>query len=432
MASLSLQIPTGYGSKTGTITYDETPDSPQESMGGNVFRSRRTFIVPWSKRWLFSAGMVGWPFLRLQSGSSSSYWVSRVTPQGYSATDFDPNGTAFLYATSIENIQGQGKITGYDSDSVAQFQKAKISIGYESLSYRVRSDMEILTNAVLLDQEIEDADYSDTGLGVFAGGAGVDEASLIRYITRFRQPTAEYLTLPLGALKWVQQNPTPTPAGSIGKIIAAQELHYTWHQVPNVPEAAKKSIGSLNNTWFDGYPRGTLLFVAVELKPYRWFFNQRVWDITYKFKFFSPVPSNSAEKVGGLSIYAQDSSNGLWYDTRRDGDVAPGVPVGEYLGHNHFLRTNFSDTSGPSILRIFTSSGSSTSFTNAPAYQMMTNDGKRPYNNTSTTNISSALLQTGAQGTTTINLQPNSGVTLYPYSNFSDLFRPDPPVTPAE
>lgn len=421
-------VPYGFAvPANGTLlTYDEAPDSPQESMSGQVFRSRRSFFMPWSQRWTFAAWMVGYP--ALQQDYLGNWWVSRNVPQGYSALDFTGTNTPFLYASSIESIQGVGKITGYDAESTAQYSTARVTVGFETLSHRVFSDGDIFSTAGQLAAALGLDSTSDTNLGVFAQGGvvgGIDEASLVRYVTRFRQPTAEYITLPFGALKWCEPNPVLTPPGSISKIVAAVELQYVWHQVPNIPLAAKQAIGTVNDQSFDGYPRGTLLLTSIDLKPYRWFFNSRVWDITYKFKFFSPV-GNPDDKLLGVSQQVLDVPRNVWVDIRRD---ATGTPLVEYLGHNHFLRMNFSDPNGPSAVPAAGGVGPP-SFLNMPTYQMISHNGNRPDGNSNSITIAGVTTRGSNAGQSNgISL---GGKTVYAYTNFSNLFRPTAPLSPPE
>lgn len=411
MAPLTLTVPSGYGVPGATVLYNEAPSSPVEGVAsGSGCTATRTFVVPWSQRWQFVAGMVGWTYLKR---TSDTWWNARVTPQSYALRDLDPSEAQTLYAMGVESMKGEGKVIGYDSLGTAQYLKARVNIAYRSPTYRIYSDDFLLGGGLNSPDPIT----GNTRAPLLHEGGGVDESYLVRYVTKYRRPTAEYLTLPYGALKWVQQNPIQTPTGSILRIVSSMELKYTWHRVCNVPDTTQRTIGHLNNSQFDGCPRGTLLLTAVETTPYRWFFNQRLWDITYTFKFFSPIGSSQEIKNGG-PIQVQNPSTGLWYDLRPD---SKNIPVREYLGHNHYLRVNPGDPNGPGVVN--------GGYNLAPTYQMLTSDGVAPYGNFDPPPQGVTFQRPGVYNS---NNFIGLGETIYRYTNFQDLFTSSRPVTPSE
>ena len=389
--SITFTPPPGSTANGAIIAYDETPDSPQEMMQANSFRSKRTFIVPWINRWQFAAVMLGYPVINRSQNFAVDglYALNRLTPQYYSPIDLDPLATPWLFATSLDGIQGEGKIISYDIQGVAQYSKARISIGFEALTYRVLSDDDMINAGNVLPHTV----------------GSPDESYMARYITKFRQPTAEYLQLPFGALKWVQPKPlTNVPGGTVGTIQAAQEVSYTWHQVPNVPSSVKTQIGTVNSSAFDNkqYLRGQLLLTNVEVRPYRWFFNQRLFDITYKFRFFAP--SGGGPTLDIVSQQRQEDANGL--------------TLLEPYGNNHFL--HYRDIGKNNV--------DNNTVLLPPQYDMLSNDGLGP----PAAFVDFSTSPGYNSGTTSSSAAPISGRTVYTYSDFENLFRPGPNATPPE
>lgn len=269
----------------GAVPFSERPGSPNETFSGDTFRATRTFDVPWYARWAFIRYLIG--SAKLQGGA-----ISREIPDQYYAY-FGGNAQAgntpkaFMVATSLQGIEclGQQRETIANLGpgtklSYCMYDVARITIGYESVTYNILSDGEI-------------------------GLAKYNEAELKRFVSVFRQPSAEFLTLPFGAFKWVELDDKGKlkldakgePAGirvtgSNGKIVSASEIILVHHRVPGVPQAIKTHIGSVNlHDWPEiGALKGQLLLTNVEIKPYRWLDTLRLFDITFKFKFFDPDP----------------------------------------------------------------------------------------------------------------------------------------------
>lgn len=275
------------------ITYYERPGSPKESYAGDTFKATRIFDVPYNLRWAFIKLMLGSAKL-----SSDNKKILRSLPDQYyvwfDGDKLAPKGTAktFMVANALEGIECLGQQKSWQSGGsgskldVAFYDVARISIGYESVTYFVKTDAEVPS-----------------------------EHTLARYCTTFRQPSAEFLTLPFGAFKWVELmaddkaikydysvNP-PQPAGvrvtgSNGKILAASEVILIHHRVPSIPKAIKTHIGCVNKyDWpqLNAF-KGQLLLTNVELKPFKWLEEQRLYDITFKMKFLDPDPD--AVKTG--------------------------------------------------------------------------------------------------------------------------------------
>jgi len=274
------------------ITYYERPGSPKESYAGDTFKASRIFDVPYTLRWAFIKLMLGSAKL-----SNDNKTILRSLPDQYyvwfDGTALGMSGLAktFMVANALEGIECLGQQKSWASGGsgslldVAFYDVARITIGYESVTYFVKGDSEVST-----------------------------EYSLKRYVTTFRQPSAEFLTLPFGAFKWVEMNADdktvkydysvnpPQPAGvrvtgSNGKILAASEIILIHHRVPSIPKAIKTHIGCVNKyDWPEMNAfKGQLLLTNVELKPFKWLEEQRLYDITFKMKFLDPDPQAAIE-----------------------------------------------------------------------------------------------------------------------------------------
>lgn len=265
----------------GTVDYDEVPEgSPSYTLANGTSRVDRTFRVAWNKRELFCKGMIGFPRIaNTAPGTAENFaYVSRVLPQAFPGFR-DPTGSEeWLYATAISRLVGVGPTGGYDAEGVADYRFAMITVQYESLTYKLLTDDELQASNATTDYP--------------------DESYMLRFITRVTKPSAEYITLPRGVMYWYLPK---EPGGTMPKvdfanarIVPSMEVVYTWHQVPFVPPAVRTHIGSVNSTDFGdrerNYRPGTLLLLAVELKPYRTAVGAFVHDITYRMKYFEPEP----------------------------------------------------------------------------------------------------------------------------------------------
>lgn len=324
------------------IDYNERPGSPQESFSGDVFRAKRVFDVPWDLRWPFIKYMVGDAWLTGWGGAKSGTWIKRSLPHKYYAKGAGKISRPFMIATALESVEGLGQ---QNTSLAADFELyntgymiARVTIAYESVTYNVVSDRE----------------------------AGETEYSLKRFITVFRQPTAEFLTLPQGAYKWVEMDPNRVGSvlfdkaelargrkvpcgvrvvGSNGKIVAAQEIVIVHHRVPGVPRAVNTHIGCVNLYNWDSLrvKQGQLLLANIEIKPYKWLTGKRLFDLTFKFKFLDPDPVNSLKFAN------------------------------EPRGHNWFLQYFPVDTTALDISSV------DSLLAGKPEYKLITHNGYPPY-----------------------------------------------------
>lgn len=365
-------------SRTEEVTYYERPGSPQESYTGDVFRARRIFDVPYPQRWVFIKYILGTATIE---GTPTDNKIKREKPDQYYiyyGSNGGPNAGAaksFMVATGLESIECLGQQILYESLGsgsklqTSYYDIARITINYESVTYRV-----------------EPLNGSQS--------VSVDEYDLSQFTTVFKQPTAEFLSLPFGAYKWVEFDKNGKPmldsktkepvgilvAGAQGKIISASEIVIIHHKVPGIPAAIKTHIGSVNNAAWPalGAEKGQLLLTNVELKPYRWLEDQRLYDITFKMKYFNPEPDK----------------------------VQVNQPITEPRGHNWFLQhfpvskdTNLKLPGA--VAKVLAGSQS---------YKLITHNGFPPIEHYDTVKD---VLPAGAV----------PGNTVYKYKDFSELFK---------
>lgn len=298
----------------GLVSYFERPGSPEESYTAGVGKVRRVFDTAWNDRWTFIQGLLGWS--QILEGNLGKKYIQRVPPQPYKdirrvfPNDEDEVSPEqyWLFPTQLESVQGIGP-RGKQSNDIFFYEKARITVTYESLTYTPYSD-EYTRNKGWLDQNGNPSDL------FIARPGSVPYAYPFRYISRSYQPTAEYLTLPYGQLLWADDG-SPAATGA-GKIIPTMEVHYTWHMVPsslnNVSNQVThifNHVGKVNKYEFDNCPPGTLLLTAVESKPYRLIGGGYLNDLTFKMKYFNAtnimgVPENKGHnhflKFSQLSI----------------------------------------------------------------------------------------------------------------------------------
>jgi hypothetical protein len=233
------------------VKFKERPGSPDESYSNGQAVIRRTFDVAWSDRWKFITSMIGFPINLVTP-------LQRETPPSYPVETF--NGSNWLFPVALDKCEGVGP--PFSDGDIARYQFARVTIRYESLTYKVA----------------EDEASGDEG------GSGVPS----RFVTKTSQPSAEYLTLPQGGFKWENSNVPVT--GGRGQIVPSSLINYTWHQVPALPDAVTsgKYVGTVNDAIFDKYAKGTLLCTGIDSKPYRAINGMLVYDVTFRLKYYEP------------------------------------------------------------------------------------------------------------------------------------------------
>lgn len=319
------------------IQYRELKGSPQVSFQGEGLLVKRTFETPWDQAWRFALYLLGDAHRVAVTGTDGfgnpQYGIRRTLPDPYSAVaDHLPEvrSGSLAWATAIETVDGLGTFTAADqiftSVKVSDYDVARMTVRYESLNYPILDDEQVVS--------LE----GGSGTSVNTGNQIPMERCLGRFVTRVVQPAAEALTLPHGTFVFTEDQ-TPILGANL-RIVPSTEVHYVWHRVPGRPRAVTQAIGCVNAAEFDGFARGTLLLLAVEVKPYRWLTGRRLCDITYKMKHFSALDTTLS-------------------------------PVREYTperGHNWFLRT-YPDGSSPPTYMLLTHNGNTIANGGQPVYR---------------------------------------------------------------
>ncbi len=395
----------------GNVTYSERPSSPTESYRGQMYTVQRVFDVAWGDRWTFALALLGDSQVLTDPDAPYGVFLSRKIPQGYKTQVLGPDtGARWMFPVSIDSMEPIGADLGYDANDVAQYTRgdakhagARITVTYEGTHYKVLSDSEMTTAGYTQqDPRTGDENLDPTDTTVYP-----DESSLARYCSVFVQPMAEYLSLPFNALRWAELNdkanndpgmaaalgnvaqdatksyPGSPVTNSYGRIIPSTEVNITWHMVPKVPKAMYTALGKVNAAPFnDPYGRftalpGQLLLTNAELKPYRWIGGKYLFDISYKFKLFKPVP--------------EPGDPG--YDATNDpfNQSIPG-----FITNNHFL--HFRVGAG--------------GFNSPPVFRLLTDNGNYP------------PVDTLAKPNMALPALARPGSLLYPYMDFTLLFTP--------
>lgn len=249
----------------------------------------------------------------------------------------------WMYATSIPNIVGvgnkrdsQGNIYTAENPSVP-FNSSDVVVNHSDIqaAYRVANYQKwrcTVSYAALAYDVLPDNLIQKT--------AGVpDESYLQRYVTRLPRPQGDALTLPQGAMKFVDTAAGATadqrsiPFG-VAKVQPSYDISLVWHWIPTncVPSkiirsgstdlAIDSTLGKVNSATFDNCEPGTLLLTGAELQPDRMANGERAWHITYRMKYIAKTPAAQTDQgshntliflntATGLIKYSEVSSDGL-------------------------------------------------------------------------------------------------------------------------
>lgn len=300
----------------GTVSYDEMAEtSPQYQFAAGASRVERTYRIRWEDRNRFVPAILGFPYIVNNTSFSENdferAYISRWLPDIIKEiTDPSAGGEQWLYASSITRMQGMGAIGTYDSLGVAQYKFASVTVAYEPRTYKIISDEDMALFATNDVWNNNDGSFNVLFAQPF-------EADLRRYVTKMQKPSAEFIALPRGSMWWFEpvnfnadgtRIVTPLPGlrsaakgarvdFATARLVPSTEITYVWHEVPFLPDALNQGyVGSVNYTDFVDddrditYPAGTLLLLSSEIKPYRTAAGAFVNDITYRMKYFEPIP----------------------------------------------------------------------------------------------------------------------------------------------
>jgi hypothetical protein len=251
----------------GITFIEHVPGSPIEILENDGARVTRMLDCDWTKSLSFADKLLGFPSIK--TGTGNIKYVSRLTPAFH--PDFlDAMGNPWIYATRITKLEGIG-FRDKTTDDTAVYKTGRLTVVYESLTYEVKEDDEVQA-------------------------AGVpDESRLLRYVTILFKPYAEFLTLPVGFMRWITADKQPVNFG-LPLLIPTWQIDFIWHLIPktNLPLAKiADAQGTINNAAFvtplGTFPTGTLLLLNADLKPIRSALGDRLYDIHYHVKYKEPI-----------------------------------------------------------------------------------------------------------------------------------------------
>lgn len=287
------------------------PASPEEEARDDGTRAMRTIYVRWEDRIQAVRDFLGHAEVVEADGHK---YLSRTLPW-YHPHFVRADGLPYMFASQIPRMEGwgvpdpgpDGVINQRGPDEVTDYAYCKMQILLETPTYNLLEDEEIIN-----------------------GDGTPDEGSLQRFVTKLAQPSGQILPLPLGAFKYVDGAGVPVP-GQPGRLVPETDVTYIWHRVPLAaigsriinPEAESTliddTIGKVNDATFpaaavSGAPAGTLLLTAVAFRPIMNPLGERVYDVEYRMKYFSPgLDQGGVNPVGHNHLYrVKDGVAAYW------------------------------------------------------------------------------------------------------------------------
>jgi hypothetical protein len=300
--------------------WERWPQSPRSSWRDDGSQVTREYITHWEDnvyngqpvRGYLDAvkDLLGYPVVSpLNNGGR---YISRYIPDYFPLLspddDFAPN-KPFLWCTDLREVEGLAIPTDQncrDASLVGRYRYAGIQAVYETLTYDIYDDREMVTRGMFDLFGNPDESFIQTG----------------RYVTKQPGPGVKYQTFPQGSFLIVA--PTSPPHGTAypgtpGRTEPECDFTVTWHQVPQaaVPlrlvnpyiantvtgvdyiPAIEDCLGSVNLYSFADCRKGTLLLTSVGMKRIRSAIGMRLWDIEYRFKFFGVRSAEPAFPPGG-------------------------------------------------------------------------------------------------------------------------------------
>jgi len=284
--------------------------SLRESFSMNANTSARKFRVKFEERYTAITRFCGYSRI-LRNGSNEPVSLERLTPLNGQFT-----GRQLMYAVGadLSSHHKQAGTTQGDTDAtkIQLYQQSHLEIRYERVPYKVKEDLEV------------------SGTGEYDRFVSFDQL----------RPSADYLSLPNGCLKYVDPASAGVTGGvdgktipyNIGKGLPVLEMKATWHRLPydlfdpTNPEFWFKRIfgdpandkrpylGCVNSEAFLGYERGTILFSAMEMNRKTSPLLDLEWEIVFTFAYdpnkwnFKYYFSTSTGPDNGWFFVAKDTS----------------------------------------------------------------------------------------------------------------------------
>lgn len=283
-----------------SFTYVERADradpgaSPIESFSRDGSKSTKIYDVDWDApngRVAAVHAILGWATSAGDATKIKRYrpmhdpeWIVNGTINSGGFGNAEP----FLYAQSIDSIQGIGKPTNstFTADGqaphiiaggIARYKKARLTINFAMTPYRIAADGD--------------------------NGTPADESAWDRWVTLDYRISGQYLTIPRGVMYFVD-GPTAVTGKPVaihglapGKTIPLMDIRVTWHSVPYncVPSimvnrsgsegALDTRMGKVNSATFNGFAEQTLLFTGASIRSFRHPLGPFYYDVEYTFSY---------------------------------------------------------------------------------------------------------------------------------------------------
>jgi hypothetical protein len=337
----------------GPVTYNELINSMTSQYVNGELILKRDFLTPWDTRWVFARKMLGYHYLATNSGGTT--YIRRIIPQFFNPLgidDFTNPAEQFkmMFCSSMESMDPVRPKEWDATYKEGVNLYAKVSFTYRYPTYSIFSDIEVtedytrnpdpifgstiadvkrlttetISREIIYPQDPDPTPQVITEIFPFS-------CHLFRYISKQIQPSAQHLVLPYGRFYFVDGNGAGqrTPATNVTtKLISKTEVIYTWHWVPTSDitgnsqvKKIQRYIGSVNQYAFDGYPPQTLLFTAINSRPFRQVGGHYTTDIELRMTYFEV-----------LERYRKPN-----------GFIIPLINDDKAVGHNYFLRFSSSE-----------------------------------------------------------------------------------------
>lgn len=239
-------------------------------------------------------------------GGSTGRYVIRSLPHGYEDEDhFGTDGRPWLYALSIQRSDALCVAATSAVSGAPRAVLDRATVLYAPRTYKVRADNDPL--GAFAPQPGQDAPLA---------GAGFDEATLKRFVSKRPQPLSRVITLPRALPRWQLESgdkgftaspetPGPPVFEGIPFPESGQEIEYTWHEIPSLGDPpnpcvdlyqASKAIGRVNQFLFDEFPAGTLLCLTPRMVPVVSVIGDIIWNIHYRFRFMPKTDLSGVDK----------------------------------------------------------------------------------------------------------------------------------------
>ena len=294
------------------------PKSPHGRFTIQRGRQTRTYYTPdggdEAMSYAARQALLGWS--RKQTDVSVSgktrVWIQRFIPDTYPVF-FDaqiPDAGNYLWCQEVSNIEPVGTPIGVDLNGLGKYLQLKITAEYDTVPWLVKADIEVVPTRgqgplAGIDGSIP---RPDEGVALASGWLNS------RYIVRHLRGNTTTYTLPGGFL-----NRIATADGiSAGKINYGIPYHqmempvaYTWMMVPTscIPaNAIANCANSVNDSLFDIFPIGTLLFNHFAFNDYNDIYGRPLTDVTYYF-IFKPNQDPVTSTYNGHNSWPAVDSN---------------------------------------------------------------------------------------------------------------------------